>query len=729
MNLIKFSIINKIKNYLLINNKLIFIIFSAYFILSLKFININIYIFFIILIISSTFINLKYIKNILFINSYYALLIIISFVFHYFGLLTLDQNSFITVGPNTASWGMGLLKNTTNIYLLFPLLYILSISIFCRNHSPCQFLLYIPFIFLPSQLVSLYQIFINPDFLISQKNYICGLSLDASSFGISLFLILPLCVLGFVLNKELNKKYLFIFSAMLTILCLLIRGQETTLLGIIIFLLIFPCIWMWVNSAELIFKKTLLFSLIYTLFLLLLCYGAFLLSEIKTLQSFALVSKFNDHLISLDKIGIGGMIQEAFQKTGRLDHWLQACRLTIESPIAGWGPGGFMRNLGNIYYRYKEPFSFFDNANNQYLQMSSDLGFLGAYLNLLLHLFPLLMIIGIHRHIRSKEERWAVGISFSVVSIMMILYMTGPHIMAPDVLFIMVIYLSFLIVTAIKFGFSFKHFNIKRYAVPIVLITALFSFESYNNAFGEKGYTLRQEANWWPLINHYGYYPLEEVNGQMMMWTGRESSVQIPAKTNLVNINVLTNHYNTADNGLFFKVFIDGTVGIEHHFFNGDYKPFYCFVPNIKSKEILVKTWVDKTFSPQKMGIGKDDRNLGVMISPLNFLVDILPKDGIGFYNWENVSASISSDWPKDQQFKFRWTGIRASIDVENYLSNSITIFLHSSHPDLRNSPVTVQLIGEKEVIKEVVFTHYDWQKITITPAMLNGSTILTLQA
>ena len=46
MNLINFSIINKIKNYLLINNKLIFIIFSAFFILSLKFININIYIFY-----------------------------------------------------------------------------------------------------------------------------------------------------------------------------------------------------------------------------------------------------------------------------------------------------------------------------------------------------------------------------------------------------------------------------------------------------------------------------------------------------------------------------------------------------------------------------------------------------------------------------------------------------------------------------------------------------------
>ena len=625
---------------MLINNKLIFIIFSAYFILLLKYININLFIYLIILIIISTLINLKYIKNILFINSYYALLIIISFIFHYFSLLTLDQNSFIAVGPGTASWGMGLLKNTTSIYLLFPLLYILSISIFCRNHSPYQFLLYIPFIFFPSPLVALYQKFINPNFLTSQINYICGLSFDASSFGISLFLILPLCVLGFILNKDLNKKYLFIFSAMLTILCLLIRGQETTLLGIIIFLLIFPCIWMWVNSAELKFKKILLFSLIYTLILLLLCYGAFLLLEIKTLQSFALVSKFNDHMISLDKIGIGGMIQEAFQKTGRLDHWLQACRLTIESPIAGWGPGGFMRNLGNIYYRYKEPFSFFDNANNQYLQMSSDLGFLGAYLNLVLHLFPLLMIIGIHRNIRSKEERWAVGISFSIVSIMMILYMTGPHIMAPDVLFIMVIYLSFLIVTAIKFGFSFKHFNIKRYAVPIVLITALFSCESYNNAFGEKGYTLRQEANWWPLKNHYGYYPLEKVNDQMMMWTAKESSDQMVARSNLLMIKGSAHRGNIDDSGLFFKLFINDIPVLEHHFYSPQEKAFYCYVPGIAHKEIIIRTWVDKTFCPKDIGLNNDSRELGVMMSPVAFLVDILPKDGIGFYNWETVGRT-----------------------------------------------------------------------------------------
>ena len=515
---------------------------------------------------------------------------------------------------------------------------------------------------------------------------------------------------------------------MLTILCLLIRGQETTLLGIIIFLLIFPCIWMWVNSAELKFKKTLLFSLSYTLILLLLCYGAFLLLEIKTLQSFALVSKFNDHMTSLDKIGIGGMIQEAFQKTGRLDHWLQACRLTIESPIAGWGPGGFMRNLGNIYYRYKEPFSFFDNANNQYLQMSSDLGFLGAYLNLVLHLLPLLMIIGIHRNIRSKEERWAVGISFSIVSIMMILYMTGPHIMAPDVLFIMVIYLSFLIVTAFKFGFSFKHFNIKRYAVPMVLITALFSFESYNNAFGEKGYTLRQEAGWWPLKNHYGYYPLEKVNDQMMMWTAKESSNQRVARSNLLMIKGSAHSGNIDDSGLFFKLFINDIPVLEHHFYSPQEKAFYCYVPGIANKEIIIRTWVDKTFCPKDIGLNNDSRELGVMISPVSFLVDILPKDGIGFYNWETGGAPPSSDWPDNVPVRFRWTGLRASMDIENYTDRGFSFFLHAAHPNIQQFPVTVKITGDNKIIKEELCNNTAWKKVLITPEELKGSTSITFE-
>ena len=311
--------------------------------------------------------------------------------------------------------------------------------------------------------------------------------------------------------------------------------------------------------------------------------------------------------------------------------WLQAYRLTKESPIAGWGPGGFQRNLDNTRFKYGEnpKLKYLDFADNYYLQLTSDIGIFVAFMNVFLILFPLWMTFRIRNNIENREEKWVVGIAFSTICIMMLLFITGPWTMVGlDALWVFVIILGFLFATGIRYGYTFDAAKMKWASVIFICFMGMFFLRTYDHTFGLCGYKAMQDAEWWPLKYEKNCYAIEYWDGKKFRWCGKDAFLRVPirkAVPDKVKLKFLIQHPDIETRPVIFKY--GGKEGVTHEMvikeiswktieisITGDY--LYEFRPPNKpaQKYCVVSLDVSRTWIPKEFGINNDTRELGVAV-------------------------------------------------------------------------------------------------------------------
>jgi hypothetical protein len=301
-------------------------------------------------------------------------------------------------------------------------------------------MLIIPFLFIPSLLIGLYQGLFDVGLMNRQQisgsspTYIMGLSYDQSSFGILLYLLFPLCVLGIITVKKVTLKISYLLLMILLFVCLLMRGQKTTMAGIIIFTGLLPVVMLWVHDWRL--KWVHVKKLIITLLVCVLVLAGLMLYYQKT------PSKMN-FLLNETARAYGywkeGSITDF--SSGRNIFGNIAWILTEKAPVAGWGPGGYSRNFYNTFFEIKKNPPDLHNAANYYLQVTSELGVTGGVLTLLLYILPVVMVARARGQL-SEKQRWTAGILSLSTLVFLILYLTGPHIFSPDVLWVVALYLA-----------------------------------------------------------------------------------------------------------------------------------------------------------------------------------------------------------------------------------------------------------------------------------------------
>jgi hypothetical protein len=264
----------------------------------------------------------------------------------------------------------------------------------------------------------------------------------------------------------------------------------------------------------------------------------------------------------------------------------------------------------------------------------------------------------------------------------------------------------------------------------------------------------------------YGYYDYGEWKEDKLRWTWRKANMRVKATSDLFLIKVVAQPHNSkGPEGLTFKIFLDGEMLDSVRFFNGGSRSLYYYMPNIEGKDVEIRTEVDRTFNPLRMGMSVDGRDPGVAVSPITFL-KIMPKDGVGFYDWETWSGGKIPGWPENIPGRFRWTGMRASMygagsdyaetnkleigsrerEEQNAINQnivltknssnktyrtkqpSVTLFLMCAHPDIDKNPVVVKILSDNEPLKQETFVDHQWRKVLIKPAVFNNSKILTFQ-
>ena len=236
----------------------------------------------------------------------------------------------------------------------------------------------------------------------------------------------------------------------------------------------------------------------------------------------------------------------------------------------------------------------------------------------------------------------------------------------------------------------------------------------------------------------YGFSTYEKWKQGQMRWTWRKARMRVEARSNLFGVSVTAAPYNSeVPDGLTLKVYLDDKILDSIHFFNGGNRHLYYFVPEIEGKEIEIGMEVDRTFNLFRLGISEDARDLGVVVSPVTFL-EIIPKDGVGFYHWETLDTQSAESMAQSgergaedgKEKRFRWTGKRASEVIGEFRKKGegLVVFLRCGHPGIDKEPVVVRILGDGELLRYVEFSDYGWKRVDFGADELEGKGIVTYE-
>ena len=604
---------------------------------------------------------------------FYLLWLLTSVGIHYFALNSVGLENYISANIDGTNWrasklfdkyqGILLLNNETSIYMcFFPFLFFVSIALFRSTDHGWKKLTWIPLIFIPCLLVSLYQVYFDSGFLNNRPfdDFMGGLANSFSAFRILMLIIFPLCIFAGVIAKQWWKKALFFFLAVVILWLTKLGYGRAAILGILIFIVMLPMIRLWVHGVH-GFRSIALRNYVYVG--LTCIFGLAILAGFTFPKYHGFMSVlFPGRVIASANAFIRGDIT-GFGRD-RLEMFRQAQRLIRLAPVSGWGPGGYSRNIGRIRFVNGDKPDNEQAIPNFYLQMGANLGILGAGAMLFFHVMPLWMIIRVRKQIQNHEERWAVGIVFVTVFIMLLLFNTNPHINYPEVNWIYTLYLGFLVSVALKYGYTFYPIKSWLWGIGGLFLTIVFIVGTYSTTFGSHGYQAIQKE----LISLItrGYYPGDQMtiwDSKKMTGTIKVSNTLIKTRGNPYRMKYTTNVFRMQATSNLFRMqatsnlfcvktsvsqrsnrgsFILGVrvflneeakeATYEHIFFSSGEKMLYYYVPNIANNEVEIKIEVDLRKSipyhedyrieldQRYMPYHEDYSDLGVTVSVIPFI-------------------------------------------------------------------------------------------------------------
>ncbi|MBN1829228.1 MAG: hypothetical protein JW884_08825 [Deltaproteobacteria bacterium] len=166
-------------------------------------------------------------------------------------------------------------------------------------------------------------------------------------------------------------------------------------------------------------------------------------------------------------------------------------------------------------------------------------------------------------------------------------------------------------------------------------------------------------------------------------------------------------------------------------FFEGGKKSGYYVVPDImRSQHVEVKFQANKTYNPFRLGFTRDatrNREQSAAIGDIRFL-RIMPFQGLGFLPPGGADELLRKQC-RDMPDGFRWTGRRATINIEQEIPKGAELVLCCLHPDIEKQPVSVEIEIDGKRSQAIDFTSHAAQTIAAPEALVAGARGLTLTA
>jgi len=296
--------------------------------------------------------------------------------------------------------------------------------------------------------------------------------------------------------------------------------------------------------------------------------------------------------------------------------WEPAAYIAFHYPIGGIGLGAFHCEVKNVARLEGRRWPAFDNANNLYLQMASELGLVGLAVVVAVFAMVLTGMVRVIRSPRQERESCFIYISLTTAWLsFLILFLTGPHV------FFEQIQIGFWLFAAV-FAWHpdfYPAADLKRRRLGVALATASVAVvAAYQivHAFGDLSLAGRRTAL--GLEQSEGFYGWEtDETGRRFRWTGEEARLIVPTTKGEIRIEMQAKNPDLAARPLAVWISLSEKPIVRHDITSPSWRwvriPVRPNTPN--PAELRIR--VERTWCPRDFRISYDKRALGVAISQI----------------------------------------------------------------------------------------------------------------
>ncbi|TET09948.1 MAG: hypothetical protein E3J83_01140, partial [Candidatus Atribacteria bacterium] len=407
--------------------------------------------------------------------------------------------------------------------------------------------------------VIIYQYYFNPYFA-NIKHWVDSgrfnaTFMDPNALGAYTILLFPIYIGLLIYFKRWYSRLLILVSFSLFLMLLFFSGSRSAFIGIILAIIIFFVIFVirgfrYIRKRERFYSRREKIILISIPLIILIGLAFFSFYLINTPDSFILKTSLVSRTIETYRTGMHytnrhGIIEGLKSISNyRYIFWGQAVEMFKDYPLTGVGQGSYILQLPNYLIINQTGFSQVDYSGNYYLQVLSELGFLG----IVVVLFILYLLINkvfnyfrVKKHLDEFENSdWLLVALFISFISMLVGQIFGPHTNFDEVqlTFWLIIGLMIAYIKLRQIGFKkqFRPLQIHgrlRFGlgekISLVVIVLIFtssllisSATTLSINVGQNLYNIGGNYEGWE--NNYGFYKEETIGNETFRWTSVDAS-------------------------------------------------------------------------------------------------------------------------------------------------------------------------------------------------------------
>ena len=221
-------------------------------------------------------------------------------------------------------------------------------------------------------------------------------------------------------------------------------------------------------------------------------------------------------------------------------------------------------------------------------------------------------------------------------------------------------------------------------------------------------------------VQYAGFYPREQWGDDgVFRWTGPRAEMRLPYG-GMVEFTLVANTPAMAADPVVVDVTLNSHPLDRYTFWGAGTVRRAYFLPTAPAMgaNTLMFT-VSRTWSPRRVGLGTDTRNLGIAISAPR------PLDGgtlreAGFFG-------VEADHEQGRVLLYRWTGRSAFLDPAAYGPARLRLLLRAGQPFLERNPVTVCFIQERKAVGSITLSGPGWSEVVLPPTLRRDRPLMLL--
>jgi len=584
----------------------------------------------------------------------YVVLVAVSALLHGLALDRLRPDTEISIAGLRAGDALGGVPLFALYYLLLPAAIAFGLELFDGLQGRARATGLLPLVAAPSAGVALVQAagarsWLNVAFF-AERGQSAGLAHDANSLAAALALLLPWGLLGLAASKRQGRRLAIVVALLLAAAGIWVAGSRAGLVAALVLLAAgAPAA---ARAAGDHARR----------------WAAPLVAGTLALVAIALALA--------PRAGAGGRLSSTFEllgsegvrgvaeDSGRLHYSRQALRLIGESPLAGWGPGGYLRQLDNVRYRHGEaPLRFVvDNATNSYLEVGAELGVPAALL------FATLLGLPLAASWRRREPGDEVegaerSVARAVLTVVAPLLLLNHYVILPDVSWLIGLWIALAATVSARAPAVASRRAPARAALVLGLVALLFAAASWPRSFGNQGYGALARSGWWPSRAGSSCYEIEDWDPDRGRWCGREGRWLLPVRATrlrVLRLRVRVGHPDVAADPVEVRLAAPPAPAVALSLSDAEWHDVTLavaprsVVPCVDERRRLARCVAlgisaSRTFVPADLDGGSDTRELGVAVVPVGEVservFEATPEDRARLLFTDGFESGSESSW------------------------------------------------------------------------------------